>query len=217
MLLQTSGSKILSKQGITNSKRLSTILYNVLENNPTSVMIVQPLLLREMNVTHLTTEGIPITSQQKIKTRFCRPPQKYVLLCDGFLTAFLLACLNQCFGSVTFHTDPDPRKRTTGLRIRIRFFFSVALKMQPKNKFFFPPSFFACNLSYSRHFFISLQKEQVIKKSRKTVEIISYFFAWWWKNLNPDPCPNNLRIGDTGFNISKCRGFFSSRWKQVSY
>ncbi len=58
-------------------KLIVDILYNVLDNDPTSVVIVQPLLLREVNVTHLTAEGIPITSQQKIKTRFCRPLQKF--------------------------------------------------------------------------------------------------------------------------------------------
>ncbi len=46
-----------------------------------------------------------------------------------------------------FDTDPHPRIRTTGLRIRIRIlpFSSVTFKMPTKSNFF-PPKFFVCLL-----------------------------------------------------------------------
>jgi hypothetical protein len=53
--------------------------------------------------------------------------------------------VEQCCGLVEpWHSgpDPDPRIRTTDLRIRILLFSSVAFKMPTKNKFF--QSFFFC-------------------------------------------------------------------------
>jgi hypothetical protein len=52
-----------------------------------------------------------------------------------------------------FGTDPDHRIRTTGLRIRILFFYSVAFKMPTKNKLFAYKFFLLVHLLY-----ISLQR-----------------------------------------------------------
>jgi hypothetical protein len=61
--------------------------------------------------------------------------------------------------------DPDPRIRTTGLRIRILLFFSVAVKMPTKFNFLL--------ITYCRYIVqcTSVFKDSKLVRSHKTVEI----------------------------------------------
>ncbi len=81
-----------------------------------------------------------------------------------------------------FGSDPGPRKRTTDFRIRLLPFSSVNDKMPAKNNC----QQIFCLLVFEVSFTLVFLSIKSKKKSQNIInQGFSYFFACWWKDLDP--------------------------------
>ncbi len=121
---------------------------------------------------------------------------------NAFRTFFIFSI--QCCGW-DFGMDPDRRIRTSDKRIRIRLQLWLRILLFSSVTFNMASGKYFCLLLFEVTFtYIIFQRWKVIKKSQHSSrnQVFLIIFAWWKKNLEPDPYLVLMDPAPTEFNFS---------------